>query len=135
MGRPVGGTIVYVRDSAGNVTQKTDARGQVVQYSYDALNRVTAATFSGAPSFNITYSYDSTAGGNYGIGRLTSVTDTSGQTAIRYDHRGNVAGEDRTIGRLLFRTGAHLQAACEGWMPGARNPRIHRRHRIFPQKE
>jgi YD repeat-containing protein len=81
-----------VRDSAGNVTQKTDARGQVVQYSYDALNRVTAATFAGAPTFNITYSYDSAAAGNYGIGRLTPVTDTSGQTAIRYDHRGNVTG-------------------------------------------
>jgi YD repeat-containing protein len=89
---PDGGAIVHVRDSAGNVTQKTDARGQVVQYSYDALNRVTAATFSGAPTFNITYSYDSAAAGNYGIGRLTPVTDTSGQTAIRYDHRGNVTG-------------------------------------------
>ncbi|HEY7607899.1 MAG TPA: hypothetical protein VIF14_01615 [Alphaproteobacteria bacterium] len=89
---PDGGTIVYVRDTAGNVTQKTDARGQVVQYSYDALNRVTAATFSGAAAFNITYGYDSTAAGNYGIGRLASVTNTSGQTAIRYDHRGNVAG-------------------------------------------
>lgn len=101
---PDAGTIVYVRDSAGNVTQKTDARGQVSTSSYDALNRITATTFSGATAFNITYSYDSTAGGNYGIGRLTSVTDVSGQTAIKYDHRGNVVREDRTIGGTLYTT-------------------------------
>ena len=101
---PDGGTIVYVRDSAGNVTQKTDARGQVSTSSYDALNRITATTFAGAPTFSITYAYDSTAGGNYGIGRLTSVTDISGQTAIKYDHRGNVIREDRTIGGTLYTT-------------------------------
>jgi RHS repeat-associated protein len=101
---PDGGTIVYVRNSAGSVTQKTDARGQVSTSSYDALNRITATTFAGAPTFNITYGYDSTAGGNYGIGRLTSVTDVSGQTAIKYDHRGNVAREDRTIGGTLYTT-------------------------------
>ncbi|MFO0988476.1 MAG: hypothetical protein U1F37_14075 [Alphaproteobacteria bacterium] len=101
---PDGGTIVYVRDTAGNVTQKTDARGQVSTSSYDALNRITATTFSGAAAFNITYGYDSTAGGNYGIGRLTSVTDVSGQTALKYDHRGNVVREDRTIGGTLYTT-------------------------------
>ncbi len=101
---PDGGTIVYVRDSAGNITQKTDARGQVVQMSYDALNRATAATFSGATAFNITYGYDATAGGNFGIGRLTSVADTSGTTAIRYDHRGNQVREDRTLGGVLYTT-------------------------------
>jgi len=101
---PDGGTIVYVRDTAGNVTQKTDARGQVSTSSYDALNRLTATTFSGAATFNITYSYDSTAGGNVGIGRLTSVTDVSGQTAIKYDHRGNTVREDRTIGGTLYTT-------------------------------
>jgi RHS repeat-associated protein len=101
---PDGGTIVYVRNSAGDVTQKTDARGQVSTSSYDALNRITATTFAGAAAFNITYGYDSTAGGNYGIGRLTSVTDVSGQTALKYDHRGNVAREDRTIGGTLYTT-------------------------------
>ena len=101
---PDGGTIVYVRNSAGDVTQKTDARGQVSTSSYDALNRITATTFAGAPTFNITYSYDSTAGGNFGIGRLTSVTDVSGQTAIKYDHRGNAVREDRTIGGVLYTT-------------------------------
>ena len=101
---PDGGTIVYVRDTAGNVTQKTDARGQVSTSSYDALNRITATSFAGAPAFNITYGYDSTAGGNFGIGRRTSVTDVSGQTAIKYGHRGNIAREDRTIGGVLYTT-------------------------------
>ena len=49
---PDGGTIVTVRDPAGNVTQKTDARGQVSQSSYDALNRVTATNFAGAADAN-----------------------------------------------------------------------------------
>ncbi|MFO0988472.1 MAG: hypothetical protein U1F37_14055 [Alphaproteobacteria bacterium] len=40
----------------------------------------------------------------YGIGRLTSVTDVSGQTALKYDHCGNVVREDRTIGGTLYTT-------------------------------
>ncbi len=30
----------------GNINQKTDARGTVVSYTYDALNRLTATQFS-----------------------------------------------------------------------------------------
>jgi len=49
-----------------------------------------AHIYAARPWFNLACGYDSTASCNYGIGRLTSVTDTSGQTAIRYDHRGNI---------------------------------------------
>ena len=46
---------------------------------------------------NVAYSYDSTAGGNYGVGRLTGVTHEGGSIAYDYDARGNVTQEVRTI--------------------------------------
>ena len=42
--------------------------------------------------------YDSVASGNYGIGRLTGVTDASGSTAFTYDAQGRVIYDSRVIG-------------------------------------
>src|SRR5581483_10320949 len=53
---------------------------------------------------NVTYSYDSTAGGNYGVGRLTGMTDKSGTTAWVYDSRGNVLSEQRVILNRTYTT-------------------------------
>src|SRR5690606_2492547 len=87
---PDAGTTNYIRDNGGNVAQKTDARGVVTQYGYDALNRLTSVLYPAKASENVVYSYDSTAAGNKGVGRLTQITDRSGYTAYAYDDRGNV---------------------------------------------
>lgn len=62
-------SIGYQYDSNGNLTQKTDARGVVSTYVYDALNRNTTIDHSDTPSINpdVTRLYD---GALMGKGRL-----------------------------------------------------------------
>jgi RHS repeat-associated protein len=100
---PDTGTTVYVVDDAGNRIEQTDAAGVVMQMSYDALNRITAKTYPGDAAENVTYRYDEPAAG-FGIGRLTSVTDTSGSTAYVYDGRGNVVEETHVLGGKSYIT-------------------------------
>ena len=102
---PDSGVTDYVYDPAGNLIQMTDARSVVTSFTYDDLNRVTARSYPGQPSENVTYSYDDVTGGNKGIGQLTGVTDESGATGFRYDERGNVIEETRTIGGQVYVTG------------------------------
>ena len=102
---PDTGITVYQVDAAGNVTQMTDARGVVTDFTYDALNRVLTKSFPADATQNVTYVYDDTLGGNPGKGRLTSLSDQSGSTAYRYDHRGNLVEETRTIDGNSFTTG------------------------------
>jgi YD repeat-containing protein len=73
----VTGTTGYSYDANGNVLSKKDARGVATNYSYDALNRVTAKTYSNDANktpyscFQYDTSSISGAGGNL-IGRLTN---------------------------------------------------------------
>lgn len=101
---PDSGTTSYTYDLAGNVKTRTDARRIVTTYTYDALNRPLTRTFS-TTAENVTYGYDATAGGNYGIGRLTSVTDAAGTASFTYDAYGNRISEKRTIGTNVYTTG------------------------------
>ncbi|MEM8562243.1 MAG: DUF6531 domain-containing protein [Pseudomonadota bacterium] len=102
---PDTGLTTYVVDRAGNRTQQTDARGVVTDYTYDTLNRLTSVRYPATPSEDVIYTYDDTANGNYGLGRLTSTTDESGQTAYQYDHRGNIVGKAYTIGATNYTVG------------------------------
>jgi RHS repeat-associated protein len=87
----------YLHNGFGNVTQMTDGRGIVTNYTYDNAGRMKTKTFPAATAENVTYTWDSTAGGNKGKGRLTSVADESGSMAWVYDERGNVVSETRVI--------------------------------------
>jgi RHS repeat-associated protein len=102
---PDRGVTDYVYDAGGRMTQRTDARGQVTTYGYDGLGRLTSRSFPGAPSETITWSYDSTGGGNKGVGRLTGITDPSGTVAYTYDALGHMIGVVRVIGARAYRTG------------------------------
>jgi RHS repeat-associated protein len=102
---PDTGTTTFERDAVGNIIRKTDARGVVTAYTYDAINRVLSKTFPTASSRNISYRYDdqytandaTAANYNAGKGRLTHVSDHSGSSHYRYDDRGNVIADSRTI--------------------------------------
>lgn len=94
---PDSGTSTFEYDAAGNVTKQTDARGVVVTFSYDALNRLTARHYPATPALDATYSYDATAGGNAGTGRLTAIQDGSGTLAYCYDARGNLIEQARNL--------------------------------------
>ena len=80
-------------DAAGNLKTRTDARGVLATYSYDALNRLTGVVYSrsGNPSRTISWTYDQTGAsfGN-GVGRLTTATTPDASTSFRYDALGRV---------------------------------------------
>ncbi|BGE87347.1 hypothetical protein Ms3S1_37830 [Methylosinus sp. 3S-1] len=86
-------------DAAGNVLTSTDALGQTTTYLYDQLGRVVKATY--ADGSKATYVYDQ---GDYGIGRLTSMTDSTGTTSFAYDAFGHVVQKTQTIGAVSFTT-------------------------------
>lgn len=123
---PDTGTTFHDYDSAGNRIRSTDARGVVVEFSYDALNRLIAVTYPANPALNVSYTYDDTTGGNYGIGRLTHITDATGSTHYRYNHRGQLIEKrvvldgltfywsyaynaDGAVSDVLFPSGRHLR--------------------------
>lgn len=84
----------YAYDSAGNRASQTDARGITSTMSYDAANRLTGITYPTA-SENVSFYYDQiqpecTPGTTFAVGRLTRMTDESGETHYCHDRRGNV---------------------------------------------
>lgn len=84
-----------------NLVKMTDARGVVVEYTYDALNRLTNTHYPADSTKDVTYAYDQ---GTYGMGRLSSITDESGQITYSYDHRGNINQETRVIDGVSYIT-------------------------------
>ncbi len=91
---PDSGVTVYRYDADGNLAQKVDGAGAIQNYSYDALDRVASVSYPADAAENVTWTYDE-AGGGFGIGRLTSITDAVGTLSRGYDERGNLLGETR----------------------------------------
>jgi len=94
---PDTGLTDYVRNEAGLVTRMTDARGVVTNYTWDAIGRLLTRTYPSSTGENVGFTYDSTAGGNNGKGRLTSVSDEAGSIALAWDIRGNLVLDTRVI--------------------------------------
>lgn len=65
---PDSGQSLYQYDEAGNLKQKTDARGRITTYEYDTLNRLTDIHYPDSTQ-DIAYTYDE---GPNGKGRLTA---------------------------------------------------------------
>lgn len=92
----------YAYDGAGNLTRQTDAKNQTTCLYYDNISRLTGKLYqantscpTSNPSLSVTFGYDS---GTNGIGRRTSMSDSSGSTTWSYDLRGRMTEELRTIG-------------------------------------
>jgi len=98
-------------DGNGNLLSKTDARGVVVAYSYDALNRLKSKTYIGDQSASPSscYLYDSSAV-SYGVGRLAAQWTQKGpcgsspgsssltQTSVSaYDQLGRITSQVRCV--------------------------------------
>ncbi len=103
---PDTGVTTYTYDSAGNRQTQTDARGIVSTYSYDALNRLTGIAYP-TSSLNVGYVYDTVnascvAGETFAIGRLTQMTDSSGDTQYCYDRFGNLTRKRQTTNGIIF---------------------------------
>ena len=105
---PEGGVLSYSYDGDGNVmsqvapkpNQTSSSTTVTTSYTYDALNRVKSKSYSdGTPTVNYYYDQSSYNGLTIrnGLGRLTGMSDSSGQTAWSYDAAGRIVTEQRTI--------------------------------------
>ncbi|MCL5878706.1 MAG: hypothetical protein M1428_02755, partial [Deltaproteobacteria bacterium] len=106
---PDTGITRYWYDANGNLIGKVDADGRTLNYTYDELNRLTnVIDISNPKNAIVTYYYDGQNPLNIsitnGIGRLTGMHDSSGNTAYSYDARGNVIQETRSISGHTFVT-------------------------------
>jgi YD repeat-containing protein len=120
--QPESGTTSYQYDAAGNLTYRSDARGEETCYQYDALNRLQKKVYySGSipaaqagncaaipassllPTPAVTYTYDNNPAVPYSIGRLTQVTNGLATTNyIAYDPLGRVTGSQESIGGQTY---------------------------------
>jgi RHS repeat-associated protein len=103
----------YTYDQNGNLVQSIDARGSAgtIFVGYDGLDRpIWRNTSNSQTGAYDTYSYDATAGGNVGIGRLTSETfaagSLSGSYTYTYDGRGQQTAGALTVGASSFPLGS-----------------------------
>ncbi|HEY7348348.1 MAG TPA: hypothetical protein VH599_08535 [Ktedonobacterales bacterium] len=118
---PDRGTESYGYDADGNITQTTDARGSAgaIYAGYDGLDRQLWRNTTNSPTgASVTYSYDSTANGNKGAGRLTGETFTggpgqslSGSYSYVFDARGQETQTTLTVGGTSYPTQASYDDA------------------------
>jgi RHS repeat-associated protein len=117
-GRPVGrtdpdrGAETYAYDQNDNLVQTVDARGAAgtVFIGYDGLDRPAwRNTTNGSAGAYVAFSYDGTANGNQGVGRLTGQTFSggpnralTGSDAYTYDGRGRDVGTTLTVGGTSY---------------------------------
>ncbi|MFC1591885.1 RHS repeat-associated core domain-containing protein [Thermodesulfobacteriota bacterium] len=103
---PDTGTTTYDYDEAGNLIAKVewgkDGQNPIsTTYVYDGMNRLDLVQFPNDPA--IDYTYDEPDASN-GVGRLTTITDASGQTRYSYDALGRVASSSSTIDGSVYTT-------------------------------
>jgi RHS repeat-associated protein len=128
---PTGGTqkttyFTYSSDASycsGNISAlctRTDARGVVTTYSYDALNRLTQIAYNvgstGVPATaTIGYTYDQGGASANALGRLTSMTDGVGSETYTYDVAGRLTQLQKTINGSTFTTcyGSVVSNVCQ----------------------
>ena len=99
------GTLAWSYDADGNLTSQVDGSGTITSFTYDVANRLIGKAFPSDASEATAYAYDATSGGNYGVGRLTGVTEASGSTAYTYDAQGRITTDAKTINSKNYSVG------------------------------
>ena len=120
---PEAGAVSYVTNDFNLVTQRTDARNVVTNYTYDGLNRLTGTSYTipngigvaAMPNIcdptggtnntaNVCNYYDQGGAGVYALGRLTKMVDPSGSATYSYDKLGQTTQVQKVIGSNTFTT-------------------------------
>jgi RHS repeat-associated protein len=107
MSDPDMGNWSYTYDGNSNLLTQTDSISHTITLAYDALNRLTGKTYpAGLGMTNVSYAYDSVAGGNYGKGRRTGMSDALGanSAAYVYDIKGRLSSENKVIDAVTYTT-------------------------------
>jgi RHS repeat-associated protein len=109
---PDRGSETYLYDQDGNLTKSVDARGGTgtAYAGFDGIDRPIWRNTSNSPTGAYdTYSYDSTASGNVGVGRLTGETflgapnnALTGSYSYIYDGRGQQTKATLTVGAATY---------------------------------
>ena len=97
---PESGTTSYTYFDTGQLQTRTDARGMVTNFSYDALQRVVAKSYAndGGLTPAVTYSYYLAGAASPNVGQLQSVASSAASTVHDgYDALGRVAASTHTI--------------------------------------
>ncbi|WP_230427212.1 RHS repeat-associated core domain-containing protein [Collimonas humicola] len=110
---PDTGSTSKTYDAAGNLATRTDARGKTTTYSYDALNRLTQIGYASGTATQFEYDGGTTGAPNAN-GRLTKITDGSGQTTYSYGPLGRLQSKTQIIG-----SGAGAQSATVSYAYGS----------------
>jgi YD repeat-containing protein len=99
---PDTGTTVYEFSKLGKVTKITDGRGIVTNLTYDNAGRLLTKEYPAATSENVTVTWDSTASGNKGVGRVTKIQDASGSVEWVYNLLGQINQEKKTTSSQVY---------------------------------
>jgi len=96
-------------DANGNLVYKTDARGVLTSYGYDALNRNYSITYTNDPANTpaVTRTYDNPTIGAFGIGRIWK-TQTSANTLVTIDNY-DPLGRPKSQGQQFYYNNAWTQ--------------------------
>ncbi|MFZ3138668.1 MAG: FG-GAP-like repeat-containing protein, partial [Thermodesulfovibrionales bacterium] len=99
MNDPDMGSWTYTYDANGNLATQTDAKNQTIVFQYDVLNRITKKDYPAGT--DVQYYYDQSYGQScveYNlIGRLSRVTDVSGEEKYCYDKSGRATKTIKTV--------------------------------------
>lgn len=125
-------SIKYQYDSNGNLTQKTDARGVVTTYAYDALDRNTTIDYSDTASINpdVQRVYDGATNGKgrfwyvYKGGDVSTGTNVENTIVDSYDAVGRPKVQ-RQLFKLNGVWSAAYQTSCEYDRSGAVTSQIY----------
>jgi len=82
-----------------------EADGRLRHLTYDNAGRLLTKQYPAATAENIAYTWDATAGGNKGVGRLTRIDDASGSVEWTYDALGRVTQEKKTTATIVYTVG------------------------------
>jgi RHS repeat-associated protein len=103
---PEAGTVSYQYNSYDLMTQRTDARGVITNYSYDAINRLTQVSYNVgttgvAATPTVTYTYGTTPTQNNN-GRLSTMTDGLGSESYTYDILGRTTQLQKVVSGTTY---------------------------------
>jgi YD repeat-containing protein len=89
---PETGTTTFGRDAVGNMTSRTVGASPGTSFVYDALNRLTTATY---PTFTVSHGY-------YGDDKLNYVDTGTARKSFVYDGNKNLTQETLTVAGQTF---------------------------------